>query len=386
MPTVASYCATFLKPEMLHIYRQVSGLQRYETFVVCKERQCERKFPFRELEVQPVVKSNFLRRFWLKYVKGEPPIVYRGEYGALAGVLERRQPDLMHVYFGHTGVHLLPFILRWATPTIVSFHGMDIQPRADKPGYLDQLRSMLQVIPLVLARSESLKQRLIDLGCPEEKIRINRTGIPMQAYPVVTRQHPGKQGWQFVQACRLIEKKGIDVSLRAFAKFLRNHPGSTFTLAGEGPLLEPLQALVAELGIAEQVHFPGFLSEKQMFALFAKSHVFVHPSQLTEDQNQEGVPNSILEAMATGLPILSTYHGGIPEAVDHGRSGLLVPERDEAGLLANMCRLADEPDFWAELGLHASQDVREKFEQSRAITALEAIYDEAIRLGRGELR
>src|SRR5213080_1364994 len=84
--TVASYCTTFLKPEMLHIYRQITGLQRYDTFVICKERQREDLYPMPEsgVELAPGVRSNFLRRFWLKYIKHEPPIVYRGEYGVLA--------------------------------------------------------------------------------------------------------------------------------------------------------------------------------------------------------------------------------------------------------------------------------------------------------------
>ena len=81
MPTVASYCTTFLKPEMMHIYRQITGLRGFDTFVIAKERQCAERFPFDDVELQPKVRSNFVRRFWLKYVKREPPIVYRGEYG-----------------------------------------------------------------------------------------------------------------------------------------------------------------------------------------------------------------------------------------------------------------------------------------------------------------
>ena len=100
MPTVASYCTTFLKPEMRHIYRQLTGLRRYSTFVICKERLNPEMYPMPEgsVELAPGVRSNFIRRFWLKYVRREPPIVYRGEYGVLARLLERRHADIMHVY------------------------------------------------------------------------------------------------------------------------------------------------------------------------------------------------------------------------------------------------------------------------------------------------
>ncbi len=386
MPVVASYCTTFLKPEMLHIYRQVTALRRYRTFVICRERQSADRFPFGDVEVQPPVRKNFVRRFWMKYVRKEPPIVYRGEYGVLSRILERRNADLMHVYFGHTGVHLLPFMLRWPRPCVVSFHGMDIQPREDRPGYLTTLQAMLQFLPLVLARSHSLRDRLVDLGCPAEKIRINRTGIPMNHFPVTEREFPADGRWRFVQACRLIDKKGLDVALRAFAGFCQDYPEAAFTIAGEGPLREPLEALAAELGVERKVHFAGFLSEQDLCALYARSHAFLHPSQMTADQNQEGIPNSMLEAMATGLPVLATYHGGIPEAVRDNETGLLVEERDGDRLLDNLRRLAREPGLWQKIGSSAAQDVRENFEQSAQTARLEAIYDETIRLGRVDVR
>ena len=155
-PVVASYCTTFLKPEMRHIYRQVVGLQRYETFVMTRERMCEDRYPFEQIELIPRARKNFIKRFWLKYIMQKPPVYYRGELQVLIKMLRRRPADLMHVYFGHTGVHLLPFINEWKHPTVVSFHGMDIQPRPDQPGYDDQMRELLLTVPLVLARSRSL--------------------------------------------------------------------------------------------------------------------------------------------------------------------------------------------------------------------------------------
>ena len=363
---------------MLHIYRQVTGLRRWQTFVVCRERTEPDRFPFGDVVIPPVVKSNFLRRAWLKYVKAEPPIVYRGEYGALAGVLEARQADLLHVYFGHTGVHLLPFLRRWPKPAVVSFHGMDVQTRADRPGYEASLRALLAEIPLVLVRSESLRDRVLALGADPAKIRINRTGIPLDAFPLIERARPADEGWHFVQACRLIEKKGLDVALRAFARFAASRPASRFTIAGDGPLRERLERLASELGVGERVVFSGFMDQAALQALYHQSHVFVHPSQLTADQNQEGIPNSMLEAMATGLPVLATHHGGIPEAVRSGVTGLLVPERDEDGLYASMLRLTEAGGEWEEMGRAAASDVREHFEHGAQIAKLEGYYDEAV--------
>lgn len=381
-PVVASYCNTFLKPEMLHIYRQITGLRRWKTFVVTKERLCEGRFPMAagDVEIVPRVRSNFVRRFWLKYVRREPPIVYRGEYQALAGILERRHADLLHVYFGHTGVHLLPFLRRWPKPDVVSFHGMDVQTREHDPDYERRLRELLQTTTLVLARSFSLQDRLLRLGCPEKKLRINRTGIPLSQFPWQERVAPEGGAWHFVQACRLIEKKGLDDALHAFASFAREHPKARFTIAGEGPLLGDLERLRDELGLSRQVSFAGFLGGEELCRLYHSAHIFVHPSRLTADHNQEGIPNSMLEAMATGLPVLATRHGGIPEAVRDGLTGLLVAERDRFALHAGMMRLAKEDGLWLRMSRAASDDIRENFESASQIGKLEDIYFEAAEL------
>ncbi len=363
---------------MLHIYRQVSSLREFDTFVITKERRSEDRFPFDEVEIHGKVRSNFIRRFWLKYIKKEPAIVYRGEYRILERALEKRCADMMHVYFGHTGVHLLPFIKRWDRPVVVSFHGMDVQPREDQPGYVDRLRDLLQTLPMVMARSESLKQRLIDLGCDEGKIRLNRTGIPMEGFPVIERPSPEEGKWRLIQACRMVEKKGLDDTLNVFAELLKSYPKARLTLAGDGPLMEKTEKLTKELGIAEQVEFPGFLDSEQLRDLFHQAHIFIHPSRITADQNQEGIPNAMLEAMATGLPVVATLHGGIPEAVKQGETGLLVEERDREGLLEQVRKLIDDDTARQEMGRAAAASMRKEFEHGAQIARLESYYRELL--------
>jgi colanic acid/amylovoran biosynthesis glycosyltransferase len=376
-PVVASYCTTFLKPEMRHIYRQVGGLRRYATFVMTRERVGEEQFPFANVELLPRARKNFLKRFWLKYVMKRAPVYYRGELQVLIKALQRRPADLMHIYFGHTAVHLLPFIQEWRAPCVVSFHGMDIQPRPQQEGYDTQMQEVLRTVPLVLARSRSLMDCLELRGCPREKLRLNRTGIPLEEFPFQQRPLPADGSWRFVQACRLIAKKGLRTSLRAFARFHALHPRARFVIAGDGPMKQEIEALAAELGIAQAIELCGFLSQDELASLFARSHLFLHPSEVTSDQNQEGIPNSMLEAMATGLPVLATRHGGIPEAVAHERTGLLVAEKDDDALFRAMCEITAHPDSLYIYGAAASRIVREEFEQAKAIEALETIYDEA---------
>ncbi len=377
---VASYCTTFLKSEMLHIYRQVTGLRGVQTFVMTKKMQNTDRFPFDDIELIPAPRPNPFRHGWLKFVERQPPIVYRGEYQLLANLLERRGADLMHIYFGHTGVHLLPFIQCWAKPCIVSFHGADVMLKAESPDYAMKLRKVFHSVPLVLARSRSLEQRLVLLGCPAEKIRINRTGIPLAEFPVLRRATPRGGPWRFLQACRLIPKKGLTTCLRAFALFHRENPHAELLIAGKGPLQPVLEALAVQLNVSEHVHFTGFLSQKELLDLYHSCHVFLHPSEMPADENQEGIPNSILEAMATGMPVLATRHGGIPEAVENGRCGALVAERDYRGLAAEMTKITRHPHSFAEMGVLASESVAAHFEQSRHVAQLEAHYQEAVEI------
>src|SRR4029077_3566606 len=180
--------------------------------------------------------------------------------------------------------------------------------------------------------------------------------------------------WQFVQAGRLIEKKGLAVTLRAFSTFLKQYPNATITIAGEGPLLPELQKLARELDVADRVSFTGFVSQEELRQIYYRSHFFLHPSQTGRDGNQEGIPNSMLEAMATGLPVFATEHGGIPEAIENGTSGVLVPERDGEALARALLNAARDPSFLSRIGHAGATAVRKNFDLSTQAQRLEEIY------------
>jgi colanic acid/amylovoran biosynthesis glycosyltransferase len=377
-PVVACYCATFLKPEMLHIYRQITSLKRVSPFVIAQKREEAARYPFDRIAVVGKPAAHFLRRFWFKQVRDAPWQISKGEVNQLIGILDEQKAELLHIYFGHIAVHLLPLLRAWPGPSVVSFHGADVMVDLEKPAYRAATQQMLEAVRLVLVRSESLGRALINLGCPAGKIRLQRTGIPIDEIPFRPRDWPGDGAWKFLQASRLIEKKGLRVSLRAFAKFASSHPGATFTIAGEGPLRSELGSLAAELGVAEKVFFPGFVSQTQLRELFYQSHIFLHPSERGGDGNQEGVPNSMLEAMASGLPVFATEHGGIPEAIENGRSGILVKEGNDEALALALLERAANPEGLAAIARSGSEAVRQIFQQSAQTKTLEDYYLEAM--------
>ena len=359
---------------MLHIYRQITALKRCVPVVIAQKRQQTERFPFEPVEIVPKPATHFLRRFWFRQVRDMPWQISDAELRALLRLLSKTDARLLHIYFGQIAVHLVPMIRTWKNPSIVSFHGADVTVDMNKPAYRESTRQMLDAVKLVLVRSESLRRALVDLGCDPKKIEVQRTGIPLQEFAFHERRFPNDGEWRLVQAGRLIEKKGLPVTLRAFEVFLRQYPNATLTIAGEGPLLGELQKLVGELNIERRVSFTGFISQEQLRDIYYRSHIFVHPSQTGHDGNVEGIPNSMLEAMASGLPVFATAHGGIPEAVENGVSGVLVPERDHKALANALLNATQDSDPLARIARNGAEVVRKNFDLQAQAQRLEEIY------------
>jgi len=380
MPVVASYCSTFLAPEMLHVYRQITGLGEFEPLVLTRKRQNAEAFPVPDMQLIELTREPGLvrewRRFWFRRVKNAPMTCSASELQQIEEALTARKAEVLHIYFGNSGMHLLP-VLRSGSrrvPVVVSFHGADAGVGMDKPAFRMAMREVLQRADAILARSDSLAVELKGLGCDPGKMTIQRTGIPLGDWPRVERKVPENLAWRIVQSGRLIPKKGHDLTLRAFARLRDVFPQARLIFLGSGPLQSDLEALANELGVGSATTFVGFVDQDRVRSEYGWAHLFVHPSRVAADGNQEGVPHAMLEAMATGLPVVATQHGGIPEAVEDGKGGFLVDEDDWEALADRMILLLDEEANWRAMGGAARQAVVEKFEQTRQIAVLENVY------------
>ena len=359
---------------MLHIYRQITGLRQVQPVVIAQKRENADRFPFDKIDIVSKPATHFLRRFWFRQVRNRPWQISKREVSALGAVLDRKDAQLLHIFFGHIAVHLLPLIRAWSKPSVVSFHGADVLVDMEKRAYRKATKQMLDAVSRVFVRSASLQRAVIELGCDEKKIDIVRTGIPLGEFPFREREFPADGDWRFVQASRLIEKKGLATTLHAFTQFLGHYPRATLTIAGEGPMREELQELTRKLKIDNRVTLPGFVAPEKLREIYYASHIFLHPSETGSDGNQEGIPNAMLEAMATGLPVFATDHGGIPEAIENGVSGILVPERDQEALSHALLETLQDPHLLARLARNGADAVAEKFDQQNQVRWLEEIY------------
>ena len=149
---------------MLHIYRQITGLKRCAPVVIAQKRENAARYPFEPLHIVPKPRTHFLRRFWFRQLRDKPWQISDAELSELLSVLSETRARLLHIYFGHIGVHLLPLIRAWKNPSIVSFHGADVMVDMNKPAYREATLQMLDAVTLVLVRSESLRRAVVDLG------------------------------------------------------------------------------------------------------------------------------------------------------------------------------------------------------------------------------
>ena len=380
VPVVACYCHDFLKSDMQHVFRQVTSLREWTPAVICQKRENAEQFPFpsRRISVLPKPRGRWLRRQWFRHVRKMPFQISTSRVIELLTEVGRHEADVVHVFFGHIAVQLLPFIQACRRPVVVSFHGADVGVDVANPKFHAILEGVFRAARLVLARSESLLEGLASLGCPAEKLRLQRTGIPLDAWAFQPRSWPADGAWRLLQACRLVPKKGLRTTLMAFREISRVHPLATLTLAGDGPLREELQRTAEEWGLADRVVFPGFLQQETLRALNYESHLFFHPSETPADGNREGVPNAMLEAMASGLPVVATRHGGIPEAIADGESGRLVAEGDAPALAAAALDLMASEVVYRKMASGGRVAVEEKFERTRQTALLESFYAEAL--------
>jgi colanic acid/amylovoran biosynthesis glycosyltransferase len=389
-PHVISLCGTFLKPEMQSIYRQVTGLRRVRTTVYTQSHENAEMFPFDPVITmaklaRPRPRGNFVLRFIFKHlldawpppfpITKEPPPHHPYD---LVDLLEEHKPDLVHVYYGHKAVHFHDMLRAWGGPFVVSFHGVDVSKFLDEPGYAEALQRVFADAKLVMGRSQSLLDRLVELGCPAEKLRMNHTPIPLDHLAATVRRPPTDGQWRFVQACRLIQKKGILTTLKALAIVKEQHPKVRYVLCGEGPLKPKIEESVKKRGLEDNVELLGWLDQQQLLEQYRIAQLFLHPSEKTKEEDQEGIPNSMLEAMATGLPVVATLHGGIPEAVTSGHDGYLVPEKSPEALAQAILKLMNDSGELARMSQNAASSVRINFGSEAQIAAMEDVYLDAI--------
>jgi len=273
----------------------------------------------------------------------------------VVSILKWGRFDIIHCQFGTLGLKGLS-LRKFGVFTgklVVSFRGFDVtQYLKVRPGIYDDL---FRKGDLFLPVSKLLKKKLIANGCQKEKVFVHHSGIDCSKFDYETRCLLEGEPVRILTVGRLTEKKGIVYAIEAIAKILSSGRQVTYTIVGEGELRNELQNLVKTLGVEKSVQLVGWKNHIEVSLYMKNSHILAAPSIVASDGDEEGIPNVVKEAMAVGLPVVSTLHGGIPELVDDAVSGFLVTEKNVDELEDRLIFLIDHPERWSEMG-HAGRE------------------------------
>jgi len=291
-----------------------------------------------------------------------------------ATFLQGEPHDVVHCQFGRLGLTALALRKAGALPgrIVVSFRGSDLSRHRDTEGY----EELFQAGSLFLPVCGAFRDRLISMGCDPGKIRVHHSGIDLRRFTWTPRHREPGEPFRLITIARLVEKKGVEYGIRAVAELHGAGREVEYTVIGEGPLERELRGLARELGVAEKVRFLGPLDHDEVVAHLGEAHVLLAPSVTAASGDQEGIPNVLKEAMATGIPVVSTLHSGIPELVEDGVSGFLVEERDARALAERTAHLMDHPERWGPMGEAGRARVEAEYDSVRLNRELEGFYRE----------
>lgn len=297
-----------------------------------------------------------------------------------AGLTSRPSFDIVYCHFGWNGLHasMLREIGAIDGKLVTVFHGADVSWQIATSGP-DVYRPLFEKGDLFLPISEHWSAKLVGLGCPASRVRVHRMGIDTRRFALLERPLAAGQAVQLITISRLVEKKGVDYGIRAVGQLVARGRDVRYTIIGDGPLRGSLEELIVQLDLEERVTLMGARDHDAVHAALARSHIAVAPSITSRDGDQEGIPVSLMEAMATGMPVVSTLHSGIPELVRDGVTGRLVPEGDVDALARALGDLIDHPETWPELGRAARAHVVGHFDIDALNDRLVTVFEELLR-------
>ncbi|WP_134699026.1 glycosyltransferase [Ammoniphilus sp. YIM 78166] len=350
MKKVAVVRSIFLPLSETFIYNELVNLRKTKAFVCTRHRKNTRDFPYRKV------------------------YRYRSKRH-LETILRSEKANLIHARFGTAGVDVMNVKRRLKTPMLTSFHGSDLPSNKRRSkSYRRKLKKLFRFGEAFTVPSKNLRKTLVKYGCSKKKIHVQYSGIDVREFSYKKRSIHRGERIVILSVGRLVEKKGMKYLIRAFSRVEKEFPHVELRIAGDGPLRKRLVKMAEKKGLRHKVHFLGALTHEEVRDEMRRAHLFVLASIKAKNGNQEGIPNVLKEAMACGLPVVSTWHSGIPELVEHKKTGYLVEERDKKALAQAILKLIRNPEQWEKMGEKGRKKVVRKFNISKQAKKLEKLY------------
>ena len=295
---------------------------------------------------------------------------------AFARFLEQNKVDAVLAEFGPTATLVMEVCDKTNVPLITHFHGFDAYRQRTLETFGRHYNELFEISDAIVAVSRDMQAQLIKLGAPADKVHYNSCGVEPSVFRGADPLHSPPT---FVAVGRFVDKKAPHLTLLAFKAVLEKVPEARLLMIGDGPLWEACRQITNSLGLSGAVELQGVRSHAEVAETMQQARAFVQHSITTHDGDSEGTPVAILEASASGLPVISTRHAGIKDAVIHERTGLLVEEGNIDGMAEHMTRLAKDPQLAAELGKAGREWVSSEYSMEKSINNLWSIIEATIK-------
>jgi len=372
--SIAHINAKYLYPTQTFVYNYLTHTQKYPPLVLTDIGQNLNQFPIncRYLIRAPkmkLLKEEFGPRYNTKmksFFQHLPfPVCYKN-------LIREKSLLLLHAHFGEVGYKSLKLKQATGLPLITSFYGIDASYYLSQPKWYKKFQQLFQEGDLILALGKNMAKRLRQAGCPSDKLQIQHLGINVAAIPFHVRQPPKNKPITLLFCGRLVNKKGVFDALKAFGHISQYH--CQFRIIGMGPLFPKLKKRIQKMNLSKQVVLLGELNHQAVLEEMHQAHLFILPSKTAPNGDMEGTPTVLMEAQASGLPVISTIHADIPEVVQNGNTGYLAPEGDVTSLTQILENLLTEPNTWSTLGTEGRAHIDTNYNIKNEVINLEKHY------------
>jgi len=368
-PVVAHYISSFLPLTENWIYKLLINQKDYKPIVITRSVKNQNLYPFDNIY------SLATKRICEKYLE-LIRFKFLGYIPFFKNVCKKESTSILHVHFGYQGIKSIGLKKKLGIPMVCSFYGYDVFKLPKQEKYKKAYIKLFQNADKILALGPYMKNELISLGCPENKIEIHHLGIDTQKIKFKPRKLDPNSPIKILLASSFVEKKGIDVTIKALG-ILKNDFSFKVEIIGDGYLKENLIGLIKDNNLENDIVLHGYKPYDFFIDKTYECDIFVQASKTTTDNDKEGTPMSLVDAMASGMPVVSTHHSDIPEIVIDGYNGYLAEENSVDDLVRCIKRIICTDNF-EELSINARKHIEEQFDASTLAVKLENIYTNLI--------
>lgn len=386
-PVVAHLMEDFLNPGETWLYTQIITSKKTQPLVLTRNIKTANRLPY--------FGAVYQYPLWFEMVKNPTNLLEiilhkalalgqrlrdkltNSELGFYRQILIKSGAKLIHSHYGTTGYKALKLKQQTGLPLVVSFYGSDAYwLPANHPRWKNKYQRLFQQAEALIVKGPKMKQQLIKLGCPAKKIYVIDHGVRLDQIPFKIRKPTAKV--KLLTACSLIDYKGVDIAIKAFKLIAGQFPQASLTIIGSGPEEKKIKQLINRFNLNKRVRCRPFMPLKRLVKEVEKYHIFLHPSFTSADNKQEGIPTSIIERAASGMPVIATRHADIPEIIHDNKNGYLVEEQNAIELAEKLKYLIRHQELWQKFGKYSRKLIENKFDAVKQTAKREALYQRLI--------